>query len=82
MPLSLTPFGGGLATPLTTKPIETSSPADRSGFQEGAAAVTVVPLSDTVAFQPLCRVAPGATSKLTVQPALAVAPFSTVTVPR
>lgn len=57
-PLSRKPLGPGLGDPLLMKPIDTDAPAASDCAQLGAVAVTVLPLCDTVAFQPWLIVLP------------------------
>ena len=66
---------------MATKPMLTWALLAMVRFQVGAVAVIVLPEAVTSAFQPLCRVTPEGTVKVTVQGVCAGPLFSTVTVP-
>jgi len=74
------PVGPGV--PLLVNPIVADAPGASVEFHDGAAAVTVVPLCETVAFQPLLIVAPAGIVQVAVHgESAAVLLLRTVTSP-
>jgi len=80
-PFSCTFDGGGVADPFATNPTDTSLPVPRDAFQDGAAAVTVVPDCVTVAFHPLTIVVPAGSENVTFHGETAAPLLRTVTEP-
>lgn len=80
-PFNATPLGNAPAEPLPMKPTETEAPGARLCAQLGAAAVTVPPDCETVAFQPWVTVLPPGIVQVATHGLAAVAPvLVTVTV--
>lgn len=79
--MSRNPLGAGLGEPLLMYPIVTDPPGANGGLQLGAVAVTVLPLCETVAFQPWLTVLPLGMVQVAVHGlAVALPVFRTVTV--
>lgn len=80
-PFSLNPLGGGLDEPLLMKPIVADAPGASEPPHVGAVAVAVLPLCETVAFQPWLMVLPLGMVQLAVHGLTAAVPLlRTVTV--
>jgi hypothetical protein len=73
-PLRRTLLGAGDDGPVAVKPMTAVALGASDVFQLGAAAVNVVPLWVTVAFQPLVRLTPLGTDQVTVHGLTALLP--------